>query len=115
MLPKKHRLSKYAEVNTTAAKGRSFFSQSFILKFLSNLKNIDPRIAVVVSNKVSKSAVVRNRLKRIIRDEIHKHILKIRSGNYVIILKRSAININPEQLRNELFQALLKGKILNND
>lgn len=112
MLPKKHRLSKYADVNLTAAKGRGFFSQSFVIKFLANNKTLEPRFTVVVSNKVSKSAVVRNRLKRIIRDELYKFIDKIRSGNYVIILKRSAINTDSEGIRKELNQALLKGKIL---
>ena len=112
MLPKKHRLTKYADVNLTAAKGRGFFSQSFVIKFLSNSTTIGSRFAIIVSNKVSKSAVVRNRLKRIIRDELYNLVDRIRAGNYVIILKRSAINTGPDEIRTELNLALSKGKIL---
>lgn len=112
MLPKKHRLSKHAEVTTTTARGRSFFSQSFIIKFLANPKLALPKVTTIASAKVSKSAVVRNRLKRVVRHAIAEHVGKIKSGQYVIILKRSAITKTGRELAEEVSLALKKSKII---
>lgn len=114
MLPKKHRLSKHADVNTTTAKGRSFFSKSFVLKFAVSSKITTPLLTVIVSTKVSKSAVVRNRLKRIVRDQIHKALETIKPGAYVIIIKKSALLVTSAELRDELIKSLEKSKIIKN-
>lgn len=112
MLPKKHRLSKHAEVATTTARGRSFFSQSFIIKSLTGPKQASVKITVITSVKVSKSAVVRNRVKRIIREAVHNHLNKIKSGQYVIIVKQAATKIPGSELSTEVTSALIKSKIL---
>lgn len=112
MLPKKHRLSKHAEVATTTARGRSFFSQSFILKSLIGPKQTTIKVTVITSVKVSKSAVVRNRVKRIIREAVHNQLDKIKSGQYVIIVKQSATKISGAELSSEVTTALKKSKII---
>lgn len=112
MLPKKHRLSKHAEVATTTARGRSFFSPSFILKSISGPKQTTAKFTVITSVKVSKSAVVRNRVKRIIREVIHGHLEKIKFGQYVIIVKQAATKIPGNELSSEVKTALIKSKIL---
>ena len=112
MLPKKHRLSKHAEVATTTARGRSFFSPSFILKSLIGPKQVTAKVTIITSVKVSKSAVVRNRVKRIIREAVHGHIDKIKSGQYVIIVKQAATKIPSSELSSEVTSALIKSKIL---
>lgn len=112
MLPKQHRLSKTAEVKLTTAKGRSFFNPYFIIKTLLVKTERRPRFTVVVSTKVAKSAVVRNRLKRIVRDEIHRHIAGIKPGFYVLILKRAATKIDSKLLRQNIVKALQQSKAL---
>lgn len=114
MLPKQHRLSKKADVNLTTAKGRSFFSQNFIIKFLSKSEIKLPLMTVIVSNKVSKSAVVRNRLKRIIRQYLQEIIINTKPGFYVIIVKKSAVLITADELRLEILTSLKKSKIYQN-
>ncbi len=112
MLPKKHRLSKHAEVAKTTARGRSFFSQSFILKSLALPKAEVAQFTVIVSTKAVKTAVIRNRLKRVIRQAIHPHIKQIKSGQYAIIIKRSAATITSKDLAVEVVEALTKSKLL---
>ncbi|QQS22915.1 ribonuclease P protein component [bacterium] len=112
MLPKKNRLSKTAEVNLTTAKGRTFFSPSFLVKFLNKPEIQNPQITVIASTKVSKSAVVRNRLKRIVRQGLHDHVDKIKPGYYVFVLKHSATATEPEDIRKELLLTLKKSKII---
>jgi ribonuclease P protein component len=111
MLPKKHRLSKHAEVAKTTAKGRSFFSSSFIIKSLVS-SGATTKFTVITSVKVSKSAVVRNRIKRIIRQVIQNNLDKIKSGQYAIIVKRAAVGVISQELAKEVQQALEKSKLI---
>ncbi len=112
MIPKKNRLSKQAEVVSTTARGRSFFSNSFIFKQLPDTKADQAKFTVIVSNKISKSAVVRNKLKRIIREAIRPHLDKMKFGKYAIIVKRPAVTVTSKDLSAEVKTALVKAKVL---
>lgn len=85
MLKKTNRLAKATDIAAAFARGRSFFNPFFTIKFFSQLSV--KRFTVVVSTKVFKSAVKRNRLKRIVREYIRKNLDKFKSGSYLIIAK----------------------------
>ncbi|MEK7162193.1 MAG: ribonuclease P protein component [Patescibacteria group bacterium] len=85
MLKKVNRLAKSKDIQKAFARGRTFFNPSFTLKALPSDK--EKRFTVVVSTKVYKKAVDRNRLKRIIREHIRKNLNGFKLGNYVIITK----------------------------
>lgn len=110
MLSQKHRLSKSADVKKTTARGRSFFNPLFVIKFLPG--GDEPRITVIASVKVSKKAVERNRVKRILRDELSKHVRKFRAGDYAFIVKAQAIKVPPTELRQALIKSLTVSKII---
>src|SRR5688572_10665092 len=103
MLSQKHRLSKSAEVKKTTARGRSFFNPYFVLKMSQpspgSKEASSPRLTVIVSTKVSKKAVDRNRIKRVIREEVRKNIANLKSGDYAILVKSSAAKIDSPTLR----------------
>ena len=109
MLPKKHRLSKSAEVKKTTAKGRSFFNPYFVLKSLKGEGR--PKVTVIVSTKVSKKAVTRNSLKRITRSVVKDHIEKLSPGSYAFIIKPSAAAVSTAEFRKQLLSALSTSKI----
>lgn len=112
MFPKKNRLSKSVDVNLTTSRGRTFFSQSFLLKFLSKPELTSTQVGVIVSAKVTKSAVIRNRLKRLVRAELYDLLPVMKPGFYVIILKRTAVSNEASDLRNEIKNSLIKSKVL---
>ena len=115
MLSQKHRLNKSAEVKKTTARGRSFFNPFFVIKFApfgQPSSEPVPRLTVIVSTKVSKKAVDRNRIKRVVRDEIRKHLAKIRPGDYAFIMKPQAMKITSAELRDALQKSLYAGKII---
>lgn len=118
MLPRKHRLSKSADVKKTTAKGRGFFSPFFVIKSTlsaadkSAVKVATPKITVVVSTKVSKKAVDRNRIKRVIREQIRQTIDNIKPGNYAFLVKSSAMKVSAEDLRQAVMKSLKDAKIL---
>lgn len=95
MLKRKHRLAKESEVKQTFAKGRSFFSPYFLLKVLKKPQQT-AKFTVVVSTKVSKKAVVRNRVKRLVREVLRLNIGKFASGSYVISVKPSVGSLELE-------------------
>lgn len=115
MLSQKHRLSKSAEVKKTTARGRSFFNPYFVLKMsqsTTGTKDTTPRLTVIVSTKVSKKAVDRNRIKRVIREEIRKNISNIKPGDYAILVKSSAAKIDSASLRAAVTKSLTDSKII---
>lgn len=88
MFHKKNRLAKTKDVKKTFARGRSFFNSFFAIKYSKTPGG--KRFTVVVSTKVSKKAVDRNRLKRIIREFIRIRLTGFAEGNYAIVIKPSA-------------------------
>jgi len=90
MLPRQHRLTKNKDFEKIWQKGKSFFIQEIGIKFLAN--NLDySRFGLVVSNKVIKRAVSRNKLKRRLREIIRKKLPFIKKGIDCIILARQGI------------------------
>ena len=110
MLPKKHRLSKTAEVKNTAVRGRSFFNPFLVIKFTAATDQ--SKFTVIVSTKVSKKAVDRNRLKRIAREILREHIKQIKVGNYALIIKPKAMSLAAGDYRQEIINAFAASKYL---
>ncbi len=94
MLKKANRLAKAKDIAAAFSKGRTFFNPFYTIKFMAApaLK----RFTVVVSTKVFKKAVARNRIKRILREYLRKNLNGFKSGSYMIIVKPK-INRLPEK------------------
>ncbi|MBD3208700.1 MAG: ribonuclease P protein component [Candidatus Nealsonbacteria bacterium] len=73
MLPKKHRLRRQRDFRETLKSGRTLKEKFLILKARNNHLGYS-RFGVVVSKKVSKTAVARNRIKRVLRSVIEEEI-----------------------------------------
>ena len=64
MIGAAHRFHGYGSLNGVYKRGQSVRGPMVSLKFMSRGPNRPYRVAVVVSRKVSKSAVTRNRIRR---------------------------------------------------
>lgn len=64
MISKEHRFHGYNKLTTVYRKGQTSRSSLMSLKYYKNTRQPSYRLAVVVSRKVHKSAVVRNRIRR---------------------------------------------------
>lgn len=110
MLKKKHRLAKDSAVKTALKTGRGFFNSELSVKFLLQST---PRFTIVVSTKVDKRAVKRNRLKRIFREFIQKNLSNFRPGDYVVMLKPIAAKKPEVEVLNNFLDSLVnKWKLL---
>lgn len=63
-------------------------------------------IIISVSKKISKKAVVRNKIKRRVRAVMQSIIPKLKPAQYLIIAKIGAEKIKGKELHNELFSLI---------
>ena len=101
MLPKNRRISRQL-LKTIVSQRRHFGSQNFSLQIAPSDK---AQFAVTVSKKVSKKAVIRNKIRRRTYSAIEKFIAKVKPNLYLIVAKPGAQNLKGEELKREL-QAL---------
>jgi len=86
---------------------KRFHSQSFILQTLRRQTNGTPRVGYTVTTKTG-NAVVRNRIKRRLREAVRSTFPAKAKHNhdYVLIGKREAINQKFDRIVNDLNRAL---------
>jgi len=116
MLPSKNRLPGHCF--PALLKSKNNYSHSlFTIKFK---KKLNPksvfRAAIVVSTKISKKAVVRNRFKRFFRQSLNLFLSRL-NPNYdlLILVKPSIINRSFSQIKTALQTALIHIKVLKNE
>jgi len=85
MLPKANRLLKKEDFQKAWKSGGSFYTKNLGFK-LRKTTNTTLKLGVVVSNKISKLATVRNKIKRQIREAVHSHLKNITPGGYDLVI-----------------------------
>ncbi len=112
MLPKKYRLKKEKDFESVFKRGRKANSDSLFLKFKKNNLSFS-RFGFSVRKKISKKAVVRNKIKRKLSNIIYKQINSIKLGFDVIIIVTSKIlDKNYQEIKIELSKLLNKVNLL---
>ena len=88
--------------------GRKYSFPHFIVWF-SNVERVEPpvRLAVVASKRIGK-AVLRNRIRRIIREFFRLNQYNLKKGDYVVIIKKVPKNLSLKGIHKE-FSPLLAG------
>jgi ribonuclease P protein component len=112
MLPSPNRLRHEKDIKALFADGKGVFDSACGLKFRKNGLGAT-RFAVVVGTKVSKSAVVRNRVRRQIRSVIEARLAEVKPGFDVAILVRGeALKLKFPQIEERIVGVLKKGRLL---
>lgn len=112
MLKKENRIRLKNDFDRAFKHGNSLYSKKIGLKVSNNDLGLS-RFGVVVSTKVSKKAVERNRIKRIIRSYIQDNLEQIKSGLDVIIITLPALNnYQKDDLKQEIQDLFLKSGVL---
>ena len=109
MLAKKYRLPIQSVLNKS---GRTFRGRSFLIKVFLNPVNFN-RFGVVISKKVSKLAVKRNWIKRIVLDTAKKFVAAENKNKADVLIIISPIMIKMEKADiikelEEVFQKIIK-------
>jgi len=89
-------------------------SASLCLRFAPNPRRIRYRLAVVVSKKVSKSAVTRNRIRRRLYEQVRSFSDEFTSPSDLLLVAYddALADVPVEQLAEEVKKLLLKAKLL---
>lgn len=100
---KKYIIQKNKEILEIIKKGKKYFFKYFIIYRKKNeLEN--SRFCISVSKKLG-NAVVRNKLRRQVKDIIMKNMLSI-NEDYVIILSSSFKELSFEEKKNEILKGI---------
>ncbi len=108
MLKKSNRITKDKEFDRAFKTGQSFYTKLFGIKAADNgLESV--RLGVLVSTKVSKKAVIRNKLKRQIREITRRELPALKNGkDIVIIVFQQILDKKFEEIQESLISGLKK-------
>ncbi|MBU0531239.1 MAG: ribonuclease P protein component [Candidatus Uhrbacteria bacterium] len=108
MLPIEHRLKRDKDFQVLFKSGKGAHGSVCGAKWKRNGLGVS-RFAVVVGTKVSKKAVVRNRLRRQIREMIRLRLGEFKPGyDLVLIVKAAALGKKHEELEWAVLSLLKK-------
>ena len=85
-----YRIKKNAEFRAVYRRGKSFSNNLLVLYVYRNKKSIN-RLGISVSKKVGKS-VIRNRIKRLIKENFRLNIEEIKVGYDLVFIARNLSN-----------------------
>lgn len=98
---KYERISKTKEIEQVLKQGKKYFLNGLFIYILENNQNKFPRIAVLVSHKEEKLAVVRNKFRRRIKEifRLNKHKI-VKPVDIVIIGTKSSVRKKYKELES---------------
>lgn len=112
MLPKENRLKKEKEFKAVFKGGRTLKGKSVFLKYLANGTD-KTRIGFVVSKKISKLAVERNKAKRRMREIVRSKKDNIKEGLSIIIVSLPPIKgMTYGEIKEDLESLLNKKELI---
>jgi len=108
-----HRLTKRGDIEKVLRRGKTVHGDYLTIKVAQNNREA-LRFTVVVSLKVSKKAIERNKVRRrvreIMRTEITPSVTK--PADVAILLKKSSLDASYEELKKTLVKAFQKTRLL---
>jgi len=110
MLKKENRLKKKKDFDSVYKKGKTIAGKLVFLKILKNNLDIS-RFGFIISKKISKKAVIRNKIKRKLREIIKKEIIK-KGFDIIINTNLEILNKDYNEIRLEIRNLFKKAKLL---
>ncbi|KKR87172.1 MAG: Ribonuclease P protein component [Candidatus Woesebacteria bacterium GW2011_GWB1_41_10] len=112
MLPRLNRLTGKKNFERVEKEGEMFQSQNFGIAFVKREDKKPSRFAFVVSTKISKVAVERNRIKRILREAVRQTLFDLVKGFDVVFLaKLSIMRASTDLMMKEVKKSLRDAKL----
>jgi ribonuclease P protein component len=113
MLSFKHRLTKGKDFEKIKEKGSFYQGRFFGLVVLRRKDKKPSRFGFIVSTKISKKAVVRNRIKRILREIVRQNLDKVNKGFDVLFLvKKKAVEEKGKDFEKEIISVFRKANLI---
>lgn len=111
MLPLQNRLLKKKEFEKVKTEGQVLTSRFFGIAFVKNNLGV-PRFGFIVSNKISKKAVLRNKTKRLLREVARGLLPRVKDGVDVLFLaKKTILEASFKDVSKEAEKLFKKGQL----
>jgi ribonuclease P protein component len=111
-MKKEFRVKKNKEFQEAFKKGKSVANRQFVVYVLKKPEQENFRIGLSVSKKLG-NAVVRNQIKRYIRQSFHELQDRVHTGNdYIVIARKPAAEMGMQDIKKSLEHVLKVGKVL---
>lgn len=108
---KTHRLKSNNDFQDVFKNGKSFANRQLVLYYLPKPDQLSFKVGLSVSKKIG-NAVVRNRIKRYLRQAFHEMEAQIKdSYDFVVIARKPTKEIDYHQLKKSLTHILMKSKL----
>jgi ribonuclease P protein component len=112
-MDKRNRLRKNEDFKKVYKYGKNYYNRNLIMYIMKNELE-DTRIGFTVSKKIGNS-VVRNRVKRRIKEIVRKNLKSIKEGYDIILIpKKNVSEINHKELENAIFHIFKLANVLKN-
>lgn len=109
---KGHKLQRNRDFRIVFHRGQSVANRFFVLYVSKKEQALVTRIGFSVSKKVG-NAVVRNRVKRLLREVMRKQLSRFGTGHDVVVIARKeASGLSYEEVDRQLMQLLRRSKLL---
>ncbi|MCH7730362.1 ribonuclease P protein component [Patescibacteria group bacterium] len=105
MLAKHNRITDQKDFIRVKDKGKVVQSTSFGLSYINRGDKNSSRFAFVVSGKVSKQAVIRNKVQRAMRESVRQSLSYIKPGYDIIFLAKE---ISARRYTSEMMHEVVK-------
>lgn len=114
MLAQKNRFHGHASLNYVYRNGAVSRSRLFTVRATPNARRTQPRCSVVVSKKVLKSAVGRNRIRRRVYHILHAHLAEFTKPYDVVVMVCTAevVTATSTELTKQLTLQLKEVQVL---
>lgn len=115
MLPRIHRLTQNSDFDRLKKNSKLFHGTFVSLTFYDRKDESPTRFGFVISKKISKKAVVRNKIKRILSLQIEQYLNNLVLGYDVAFLSKPAIvEAELDNIQKEVTSLLTKAGIVTN-
>jgi ribonuclease P protein component len=109
---KEHRLAKREDFNKVYRAGKSAANRQFVLYYLPRPANEPFRLGVSVSKKLG-NAVVRNYLRRVMKEIVRAHESEIiEATDFILIARKPAADMEFGEMEKSLLHVLKKAALL---
>jgi len=115
MLPKLNRIKKKKDFETIFKNSKSFKTNLFIFRITENSLGLN-RFGFVISHKISKKAVTRNKIRRRLTEIIKSETKNIKTGTDLVIITLPNIkNKDFPEIKEAIRNVLVKAKLIVTD
>lgn len=112
MLAQVYSLKGESVINDILQKGKKKQSDNFGVFFLDRKNPQTPKFAFVISKKISKLAVNRNRVKRAMSESVRRNVSRVPKGvEFVFLAKKSIVDKSTDEIMKEVQDFLTDFKL----